>query len=45
MIFQNFNLFSSRNAGENIAYPMEISGMKKEEIEKTSPGAPEARGA
>lgn len=34
MIFQNFNLFSSRNAGENIAYPMEISGMKKEEIEK-----------
>ncbi len=24
MIFQNFNLFSSRTAGENIAYPMEI---------------------
>ena len=22
MIFQNFNLFSSRTAGENIAYPM-----------------------
>ena len=27
MIFQNFNLFSSRNAEENIAYPMEINGM------------------
>ena len=24
MIFQNFNLFSSRTAGQNIAYPMEI---------------------
>lgn len=34
MIFQNFNLFSSRNAGENIAYPMEICGMKKEDIDK-----------
>jgi len=26
MIFQNFNLFSSRTAGENIAYPLEICG-------------------
>ncbi|MFA5570377.1 MAG: methionine ABC transporter ATP-binding protein [Sphaerochaetaceae bacterium] len=26
MIFQNFNLFSSRNAAQNIAYPLEISG-------------------
>jgi D-methionine transport system ATP-binding protein len=25
MIFQNFNLFSSRTAGENVAYPLEIS--------------------
>ena len=32
MIFQNFNLFSSRTAGENIAYPLEISGMKKAKI-------------
>ena len=32
MIFQNFNLFSSRNAEENIAYPMEINGMSKEAI-------------
>jgi D-methionine transport system ATP-binding protein len=32
MIFQNFNLFSSRTAGENIAYPMEIQKMSKEEI-------------
>jgi len=33
-IFQNFNLFSSRTAGKNIAYPMEISGYSKEDIEK-----------
>jgi D-methionine transport system ATP-binding protein len=32
MIFQNFNLFSSRNAAENIAYPMEIAGVHKEAI-------------
>ncbi len=32
MIFQNFNLFSSRNAAENIAYPLEISGVPKHEI-------------
>ncbi len=32
MIFQNFNLFSSRSAGQNIAYPMEICGVPKEEI-------------
>ncbi|MCR4676952.1 MAG: methionine ABC transporter ATP-binding protein [Sphaerochaetaceae bacterium] len=34
MIFQNFNLFSSRNAGQNVAYPMEICGMDKETIKK-----------
>jgi D-methionine transport system ATP-binding protein len=33
MIFQNFNLFSSRNAAENVAYPMEINGMGKTEID------------
>jgi len=33
MIFQNFNLFSSRNAAENIAYPMEITGMTRSEID------------
>ena len=32
MIFQNFNLFSSRTAGKNIAYPLEISGFPKKEI-------------
>ena len=34
MIFQNFNLFSSRSAGQNIAYPMEICGVPKEKINK-----------
>ncbi|MBR1919561.1 MAG: methionine ABC transporter ATP-binding protein [Spirochaetales bacterium] len=34
MIFQNFNLFSSRNAEQNIAYPMEICGMDREHIRK-----------
>ena len=29
MIFQNFNLFSSRTAGKNIAYPLEICGTPK----------------
>lgn len=32
MIFQNFNLFSSRTAGENIAYPLEICGTPKDKI-------------
>ncbi len=34
MIFQTFNLFSSRNANGNIAYPMEICGMDREHIRK-----------
>ncbi len=34
MIFQTFNLFSSRNAADNIAYPMEICHMDKEHIKK-----------
>lgn len=34
MIFQNFNLFSSRTAAENIAYPMEICKMDKAAIKK-----------
>lgn len=33
MIFQNFNLFSSRSAGQNVAYPLEICGASKKEIE------------
>jgi D-methionine transport system ATP-binding protein len=33
MIFQNFNLFCSRTAGQNIAYPLEISGVPRPEIE------------
>ncbi len=32
MIFQSFNLFSSRTAGQNIAYPMEICGYSKQKI-------------
>ncbi|MDR1362804.1 MAG: ATP-binding cassette domain-containing protein [Spirochaetaceae bacterium] len=32
MIFQNFNLFSSRNVSGNIAYPLEIAGLSKKEI-------------
>ncbi|WP_407425564.1 methionine ABC transporter ATP-binding protein [Treponema sp.] len=32
MIFQNFNLFSSRTAGKNIAYPLEIAGTPREKI-------------
>ncbi|MBR7063680.1 MAG: methionine ABC transporter ATP-binding protein [Treponema sp.] len=34
MIFQNFNLFSSRSAGQNIAYPLEIAGVQKSIIKK-----------
>ena len=34
MIFQNFNLFSSRSAADNIAYPMEICHMDKDHIRK-----------
>jgi D-methionine transport system ATP-binding protein len=31
MIFQNFNLLSSRDASGNIAYPLEIAGMNKKQ--------------
>jgi D-methionine transport system ATP-binding protein len=34
MIFQNFNLLSSRNAAGNIAYPLEIAGMHRKDIKK-----------
>lgn len=34
MIFQNFNLFSSRSAAQNIAYPMEICGVPKDQIKR-----------
>ncbi|MDR0323973.1 MAG: ATP-binding cassette domain-containing protein [Treponema sp.] len=34
MIFQNFNLLGSRNAAGNIAYPLEIAGMHRKEIDK-----------
>jgi D-methionine transport system ATP-binding protein len=32
MIFQNFNLLSSRDAAGNVAYPLEIAGFRKKEI-------------
>jgi D-methionine transport system ATP-binding protein len=32
MIFQNFNLFSSRNVFDNIAYPLEITNQPKDKI-------------
>ncbi len=32
MIFQNFNLFSSRTAGKNVAYPLEIAKVPKDRI-------------
>jgi len=34
MIFQNFNLFSSRNVSANIAYPLEIAGFPRKQIIK-----------
>jgi len=34
MIFQNFNLLSSRDAFGNIAYPLEIAGQSKKQIDK-----------
>lgn len=34
MIFQNFNLFSSRTAGRNVAYPLEICGMAEKDIKE-----------
>ena len=33
MIFQNFNLLGSRNASGNIAYPLEIAGMNRKQID------------
>ena len=32
MIFQSFNLFSSRTAARNVAYPLEICGTPKDQI-------------
>ncbi|WP_461248573.1 methionine ABC transporter ATP-binding protein, partial [Treponema sp. R6D11] len=34
MIFQNFNLFGSRNAADNITYPLEIAGLPRKQIDK-----------
>jgi len=34
MIFQNFNLLGSRNAAGNIAYPLEIAGLHRKQIDK-----------
>jgi len=34
MIFQNFNLLGSRNAAGNIAFPLEIAGMHRKQINK-----------
>jgi D-methionine transport system ATP-binding protein len=34
MIFQNFNLLGSRNVSGNIAYPLEIAGIPKKQIQQ-----------
>jgi len=34
MIFQNFNLLASRNVSGNIAYPLEIAGLLRKQIDK-----------
>jgi D-methionine transport system ATP-binding protein len=34
MIFQNFNLLGSRNVSGNIAYPLEIAGLPRKQIDK-----------
>ena len=34
MIFQNFNLLGSRSAARNIAYPLEIAGLPKKQIDR-----------
>ena len=34
MIFQNFNLLEQRNAMKNVCFPLEISGVPKQEAEK-----------
>jgi D-methionine transport system ATP-binding protein len=33
MIFQNFNLLASRNASGNIAFPLEIAGLSRKQID------------
>ena len=38
MIFQNFNLLGSRNVASNIAFPLEIAGMPRKQIEKRVDG-------
>ncbi len=37
MVFQHFNLLSSRTAYENISFPLELLGKSKSEIEKIVP--------
>jgi D-methionine transport system ATP-binding protein len=34
MIFQNFNLLGSRNVSGNIAYPLEIAGLSRKQIDE-----------
>ena len=34
MIFQNFNLLGSRNVWGNIAYPLEIAGLQRKQIDR-----------
>ena len=33
MIFQNFNLFCSRTAGKNVAFPLELAGWNRRDID------------
>lgn len=35
MIFQNYNLFNSKTVANNIAFPLKLNGIKKQEREKT----------
>ena len=43
MIFQHFNLLSSRTVFDNVALPLELAGMKRAEIEATVVAAARSR--
>ena len=41
MIFQGFNLLEQRNVLKNVCFPLEISGVKKQEAERRAEKEPE----